>query len=752
MGFAFILILAVAAFSMVPLFWTGYVGDDSADSLIAGAIRAEGFGIFEYTAYKVRASLRSARFFPLQMVQLCLLLYYAQDVTAYKAIVIAGVVLDVGLFYALLRRLSDSRGFAVFGACVVVTLFQFRAFFDPILSFYGLLQAVMVLMLGSLLALQVSLDTGRRRWLAVSLACFLGALLEYEVVLPLFVMHGVMVCHARRALWDRVRLTAPFVGASVFCLLAFVSLRGYFLPPQSDYQVSKDPIAFLLAMARQTSSGLPLSYFATNHFGMFPPLWKPLQVVRFAATPGGLAVFAGVIAACGHGLRAGFDDPRGPTRGRLSLVGLLGLCLAVLPAALVCVSVRHQKLIAFGIGYLPVYIQYFGVAMVLASLGWGLLAAIPRRAGIRAVAATALALLVGTTGAVNYRANALLAELLPIGPDMAGFQPVVGSVEACFNRQRRNLEEALHAGLLDGVPEDSDLVLENDYPSWHNQSHGQYFYALHSGKVVNTVSLGTRWDTEPWFLLRRNNHGGPRRWSGRTYRLRDVCLDARTGYVVLERVFPPEPSAEITVFVRHPRLYREGVPTFTITGTKNGEENRTAALVRYGRELETVRAGRDWGVFRLGPAMATVDSRSLAVSIGNIATEWGRSFFEREMDEGHPFRWCGKEGAVTIHNATDRPRKVVVSMTLQNRGGGPIVVSGPTGNEEIRHAEGKVPFVREVVLAPGENRIEFVSDSTTFPTPDGRALYFRIYDFRIDDGGPVAALAAGTAAAGRSRR
>ena len=81
----------------------------------------------------------------------------------------------------------------------------------------------------------------------------------------------------------------------------------------------------------------------------------------------------------------------------------LGLLLAVLPVPILCLCTRYQGAFDYGYGYLPVYIQYFGVALVLAG-GVGMLGRGPQRlpAGVLAAAP---ALLFAAFTVVDYAAN-----------------------------------------------------------------------------------------------------------------------------------------------------------------------------------------------------------------------------------------------------------------------------------------------------------------------------------------------------------
>jgi hypothetical protein len=742
---ALALTLGVLAFSMRPIYRTGLVSDDAIDSLIVGVLRVEGMDIAEYTTRKVCASIKSARFFPVQMAQLCLLLYYVPNVPAYKTIVLAGVVLDAALLYALVCRAARARGPALTAVCFLVPLFQLRATFDPILSFYALLQVVVALLLASLIALERYLDGGRRAWLVASVALHLGVLLEYEVALPLFVLHAILIWTARTAWSNRIALTAPFAATSVACFLAFVALRAVYLPPASEYQLNADPGAFLGTLARQTSAGLPLSYFGSDQCGLFPSWRRPIEVARFAFAGGGLVVFAGMFAACRLGLRAGLTEPVAAGDRGLLRLGLLGAALAVLPAVLVSVSARHQKLIAFGVGYLPVYIQYFGVATAFAAACWAALRRLPARRGIRTAAAVSLAAAAAGMAAVNDRANGELADALTRTPDAADYNPTAGVVEAGYNSHRANLEAALHAGLLDDVPEHAVVQLAHEYPGWHNTPHSAYFYAMHSGKVVETVLSSKRWGMVCWFLHARDRPVATSPPDAPRYHLHDEVWanSNRAGCVVLERLDGPRASSEVRVFVRHKRLFTDGPrPGVVVTGRpREGDDSIPADFRAWdGRSLRIVRRGDDWGLFAFDAERA-IEPGTWVVSVGNVSAGWGRAFYPPEVDEGSTFRWSRNDGVIHVVNASSSPRKAVVSMVLQNRGEGQLLLHGPAGDEAIV-ASNKAEYVRELMLQPGDNPIAIHSASLPFSVAgDPRTLSFRVYNFQVRDAGAASALA-----------
>jgi hypothetical protein len=188
LGWRPLLLAGLAVFLLRPLLKTGYMYDDVTNSLLPGVLKVEGYTLPGCIWSVMKVSLYGGRFFPLVWVELFSLFHLVPDVVAYKAVVIAGVAGDVLLFYAFVRQVSKDQVFACFATCWLLPLFHFRGFPDPILAFSLLLQIVTAGVLTSLLALQIYLDTNRRRWLALSAASYAVVMMTYEITYTLFLI------------------------------------------------------------------------------------------------------------------------------------------------------------------------------------------------------------------------------------------------------------------------------------------------------------------------------------------------------------------------------------------------------------------------------------------------------------------------------------------------------------------------------------------------------------------------------------
>ena len=246
-------------FTCCPQLKTGYFAEDCYHSVtVAGRIALHRTdSLLGAIAQDVKGTLELGRFFPLTPTLFVTVFYLIRDVTTYKAYLIAVTVLDVVVFYYLVRRLSGNGRFACFAGCTTIALFQFRIFIDTrCWRSIGQVQLVFACLLLSLLALDIYLEEPRWGWLAAS-AGILSAVTWPTRSLCLVSLQLLLILRARREWPVRVKLacrswasSAQFAPSrpSSSSALSFRSLR-----PQDELRARP----FLLAMVQQPTAGCP---------------------------------------------------------------------------------------------------------------------------------------------------------------------------------------------------------------------------------------------------------------------------------------------------------------------------------------------------------------------------------------------------------------------------------------------------------------------------------------------------------------
>ncbi len=518
----FLAVLAAAGVLLAPALQTGWNWDDSLNSSLHGLWKWHGLSWLAETCSQIRLwTLNQGRINPLTHVWKNAWFWCITDVTLHKSLILAGVGINLVLFDRLLRSLGVPRAASSLACFLAVALVQFRMYTDPVLAFNGLLQLVFGLTLASLWLLRLHLKTQRRGYLVASIACFLLSLLTYETCYPLVLLHLVLVC-TYRPLWrQRLVVAAPFVAVTAAMLLLVFAVRR--LPTfrgDSSYRMVFSLPQVRDTFARQTVAALPASYV------LLDPLPRPFsgsclrQLPRQWWLPLGLLPLTIVLVQ---------RLSRSPERVPLRRLLLLGALLALLPAVPIAVCYKYQVELKNGLAYLPVYLQYFGVALVLLCLGVLLLRLAGPSAFPRLLTTLLLGIVVSACATLHYASNRQVTCLLSA------------------NRYLRAQIEELVRGQGLG-PVATETLLVADPFEWDLANHGSYFYTMHTGQVVTATSpaelpagWGGRSPAEPLPGKRR------------TLRVRYVASTSDQAFVVVGtlRHLESTPAGQLTRSILH---------------------------------------------------------------------------------------------------------------------------------------------------------------------------------------------------------
>jgi hypothetical protein len=448
---------------------TGWLCDDMWNASLPGYWIYHRRDALSDTLLEIRGWSAAARFNPLIHAWKNFVFWLQPSLPVYKWALVGAVLVNLVAFYYLLRSLGAGADLAALCCLWVPALFQFRTFADALLSFNAMPQLIFLLTTLSLWLLRRHCTGGGRWSLAGSVLLYLAAALTYEVTYAFWVLHLWVIVTARPSPKRAARTLVPFVSIPLLLALLSALVRAL-APPLGDYALSPDPQAWAAACCKQFAAALPCSFTA----------WYPLSPVRhlFAARTFTKGWYV-LLLAFGLGwyltrnlcrqARAGALHP-----GRWATLGLL---LAVLPVPLLCACARYQQDLVLGDGYLPVYVQSYGVALLLAA-GIAALACWGRRwAAVAGMLPPASALLCALIAVLHHSAN----------------DQVVASLRVPFLSPRREVEEALDAGLLGEVAPRTTLLV--DRMAWDTEDLGLYFYCCHTRtrlKSVRTPRRGRR--------------------------------------------------------------------------------------------------------------------------------------------------------------------------------------------------------------------------------------------------------------------
>lgn len=568
-------LLAVLGFAVVylsPSVRSDFYFDDVKNACTEGQTRLLGMSIWHLTECIIRDSLRNGRLFPGALALTFVVHYYFTDATAYKALLVLLSLANFVEFYYLLRGWRISRPAAALGTLGLVQLIQLRAFADPLLGFAGIMQVVLGLLLLTMITLQRHLAGGRGSWLVASVALFTASLVTYEIsycFVPIF----LAMIYARRGSWRASLSTLqPYVAVIVVLCAFIVGLRYNVRMPQDfPYRFRLFPVEVVVTALTQATSALPLSYaLLSPHRPYYFDGWRAIgrwENWVLAASA------AGLVWLLLRRIQAG------STRTvSAKLLAVIGVLLWFLPGVPISVSPKYQSCVELGIGYLPVYVQYGGTALLGVA---GLLWLAQRGARLRQAVAPGIALASAAVALITFDTNRQVVRVLQTCPNVC---------------ERQMVEAALGAGLGEPIPEEAVVLAVT----------GEGSGVLRAGPPVSSCFLSQQ-------LKRRvhaiNGVAGPGEMSVKdqldglprpTFVLACHSPDGYSGYALLGTIEPPDGDAAATAHqASNVRLFVRGRPTWPaipeVTGSGNGSPSNQQGGAASNFKL--LRSGPDWALY-----------------------------------------------------------------------------------------------------------------------------------------------------------
>lgn len=529
--------LIFCALMLSPLLRSGYLGDDGDSSLATpGALAYMKTPILQLTwDMFTRWVTTQGRLYPLSLYVQPLFYVLGGNRLAYKLLIMALVIACAGLFSWLVRRVSGSDALGIAAAIAPSLAFQFMYFYDSLLGFAGMLQMVFLYLVGSLLLFTFYLERGRRRYLVWSVVLYLASLLTYEMTFPFFLLHVLLASFypERRPLKDAFRKAMPHAVVAVGLAVALIVLRlslkvavtaGGATP--SPYAISFDVGQYLRALCIQVLGAWPLSYstFGSGVWGrtdLFQSPWSYLAT--FPVTS--LIAFTGYAALTWVVARTALSEPKRTASGKSTVVGLVwfGGAMMVLSGAMIALSPRWHTELVWGAAYLPVFVGYFGSALVLSVLAYVIVRAWGRGpAGT--VTIVALACVVGLVGMTNLQNN----------------RAVVTEWDS-WRYGRDTIADATDNGIF-GKGSANSLLLVNNRINGRQPWDVPQFYAEHGTTFANGVVAVSSIDTAA--LKKAASSTNADASGGQVFEFAetqpvyfiDYTADAASGYVLAERV------------------------------------------------------------------------------------------------------------------------------------------------------------------------------------------------------------------------
>ncbi|WP_069267670.1 hypothetical protein [Paraburkholderia nodosa] len=418
---------------MLPYAQNGFWFDDSLNSQTWGLINRFHSDVWSFSVTVVYAWLTEYGRILFCWPALYGFFYLVRDVLAVRLIDISLLLVHVGLTVVLLRRVGVRWHVVGFFLLFLMPLFQIRNGDDPIAAYATFSQVLGILLSVSLLLLQRWHETERTWLLIASTTVAIASMLCYEVnVIYVPIALIAVVSRTRKRMSNGYIVLAPF-----FCFVfADLILKRSATNAYDGSRVGSFS-AIPLAYFKQLVGALPGSFYALSGRDAVAPS-SLLQLVMHSK----LAWIAGCVWILLFMALANAKRPR-QSLPQSTLLGA-SVFLFITPV-LIAVSSKYQSSLNWGSAHLPVYYEYFGLAILAATLIDRLLPA------HRVVWALLLAIPSGVYVGANWEMNMHQSAYF----------------DAIYREPRDSFVSALHSGLLDNV-RDGDVVQFENQPIFIN--------------------------------------------------------------------------------------------------------------------------------------------------------------------------------------------------------------------------------------------------------------------------------------------
>lgn len=360
----FLLFLTILANILVlsNILQSDYFGDDLYNFQTPGKVPHDYVSITSYALEAIKGWMSIGRFFPISASYMFYLYDWFDTLFSYKLLMLTFIVTS-NILFSYFVYIFSKRNFHIALLVLGLTpvLFQYKLYHDPILSFHGLMPLLFSFLVISLIFLLKYIDKNQKFYLGISLLFFALCLATYEIAYT-FILIYMLIIFSRSPFktFSRANLItlSLFIGMVLIFAMYTIYLRSLFEMPVTNnpYLPNWNIFAILKTYFLQTVSVLPTLYFF--NFGRFPEIHHLGKGYIFIS-----ALMAYIFLFSFQYKEKSFTN--------LKSIFILSMLLLFLPGLLISLSTKFQgylgdmNRVQFGLPYLPVYIQTFGLSLLL---------------------------------------------------------------------------------------------------------------------------------------------------------------------------------------------------------------------------------------------------------------------------------------------------------------------------------------------------------------------------------------------------
>ncbi len=354
-----LLLIIFALILSLPILQAGFFGgDDPLNSSAIGAVKALHLNIWQYTVQTdLATSLSQGRIFLFGFTAMPLFYYFpdSMQVQIVRLVFIWASLISAAWLVGLLTKNIK----ASFGFILLIPLFwSIRNFGDPLVSYGLALQLLVLFMILSLVGYLQFHEKKSRLWLLGSIISYALAVLIYEPGITTFFCLMILVWYKRNSVRQFLLCMLPYALLTLMYGVACLIVRHHAVL-YNGVAVGHFDFKVVLTFLYQLTAPFPLDYgILSGHF------FKPIVFVQFFTKPYWVICLL-ILAGVSYQLFKILLPQLSLDQKSRRLLTVLALPLCIIPALLIAITEKYRDILAWGLAYLPIYIEYIGFAFLL---------------------------------------------------------------------------------------------------------------------------------------------------------------------------------------------------------------------------------------------------------------------------------------------------------------------------------------------------------------------------------------------------
>lgn len=363
------LIFVTAFFSLRETLNFLYADDDLVSSLYKGLYFFDGVTVknfFQFLLQQLAQTMSLGRInFGAFLTNIPMLFF---NVMQYRIYVLILICVNIWLFGKCIYQWTGSYKIKWFSMLLAPLFFQIHYnFHHPILSYWGGMQQFFIVLFSSMYFFWKYCSEHKKRWLVISGFLYLWGLVFYEVAY-VFILVFILLAYfeSKDIKKSALRSLAHIALFGILITATLINKTGVVQNSYSGSSINLNILVTTMATIKQMVATIPLSNFMVNNLAQTKSFIPKLFLISSITLDDILTVILFLIAL--YLIYRTTETKCKIDKKNTVILGVLGFMMVALPSGLIGISARYQNEIRWGAGHIPVYIQYFGLIILLVAV------------------------------------------------------------------------------------------------------------------------------------------------------------------------------------------------------------------------------------------------------------------------------------------------------------------------------------------------------------------------------------------------